>query len=121
MALSVAKIAKLAFDGVAGAITGVIGPATLTFVTQGTYNQATRAYPNTPTELTGRAYIGTAAAIASSFPAFVAGPDDTLMGLEGFSSVPDVGWTVTFKGITREIKEIGDIAGAGGFTEVIAA
>lgn len=120
MALSVAKIANLAFNGVGGAIKGVIGPATLTFQTQGTYNQNTREYTTADTVLSGRAYIGTSAAIASSFPSFTAGPDDTLMGLEGFTSVPDVGWTVTFKGITREIKAVGDIAGAGGFTEVIA-
>lgn len=121
MALSVADIAKLAFDGVAGAITDVIGSATLTFETQGAYNASTRTYATTTTVLTGRAYIGTAAAIASSFPAFVAGPDDTLMGLEGFSQVPDIGVQVTFNSVTREIKAVGDIAGAGGFTEVIAA
>ncbi len=121
MALSVADIAKIAFDGVAGAVTGVIDVATLTINTQGAYNASTRLYANTETVLSGRAYIGTAAAIASSFPAFVAGPEDIVMGLEGFSQVPDIGDQVTFKTVIREIKAVGDIAGAGGFTEVVAA
>jgi len=164
MALSVAKIAKIAFDGVAGAISGVAKAASLAFDTQGggaddtedygdisdgatefedfgsiadattesedygsitatlsVYNAVTGQWTLTTTTITGgRAIIGTQAAIASKFPAYVAGPDDTLMFLEGFTSVPAIGWRVTAGGITRTIKAVGDIAEGGGFFEVVA-
>ena len=120
MALSVGKIAKLAADGVSGAVSDVIGPATLTFITQGSYNSATRSHIDFPTTISGRASIGTSKAIKSVFPAFISGPDDVLMSLFGFTQVPKVGWTIRFKDVDREIKAVGDIAGVGQFFEVVA-
>jgi len=120
MALTVGKISKLAASGVSGAIKGVLEGATLTFITQGQYNSATRSHIDFPTTINGRAVIGTAAAIPSKFPAFIAGPHDVLMSLFDFKQIPKIGWTVTFKGVDRQIKAVGDVAGAGEFFEVVA-
>ena len=86
------------------------------------YNTDSGSWDTVETVYTGgRAVIGTQAAIASTFPGYATGPDDTLIYLEGFTSVPDIGWTVTVNSIARTIRAVGDIAGAGTFFEVVAA
>lgn len=119
--VTVADISKEAFDAVAAELGGVVHDATLTYDVLGEHNPTTGVAVATPTTATGRAVFGTAAAIASRFPAYVIGPDDLLIMLEGFTTVPRVGWRVTINSIERTIKAVGDIAGAGDFFEVIAA
>ena len=93
-----------------------------TIMVIGDYNTDSGSWDTVETLYTGgRAVIGTQAAIASAFPGYATGPDDTLIYLEGFTSVPDIGWTVTVNSIARTIKAVGDIAGAGTFFEVVAA
>jgi len=106
---------------ISDAVTESLDYGTITSAISG-YNTETGSWDTVETVFTGgRAMIGTRAAIASAFPAYVTGPDDTLIYLEGFTSVPDVGWTVTVDSIARTIKAVGDIAGAGTFFEVVAA
>lgn len=120
--VTVAEIAKEAFDGVAVSIEGVVKAATMEYDTQGAYNAATGTYALTPTSGgAGRAIVGTAKAVKSSFPAYVAGPNDILLYLEGFTSSPSINWRVSIDGVVRVIKHIGDVVGAGGFFEVVAA
>ena len=121
MSLSVADIAKKAFDGVAAGLSGVVKSATITVEVKGEYNATTGTRAVTSTTYSGRAVFGTAAAIRSRFPAYEVGPDDLIISLEGFSTVPSVNDTVTIDSVDRTIKAVGDIAGAGDFFEVIAA
>ena len=117
---TVASIAADAFNGVGAAIDGVILTAVMEYETQGDYDRSTQLYITFTTSLTGRAVVGTASAIKASFPSYTVGPEDTLLLLEGFAEVPEAGWKVTAGGKTRIIKDVGDIAGAGTFFEVVA-
>ena len=122
MTAYIAQIAKSAFDRAALAIDGVVKVATISHDTKGAYNTTTGVYAvdSTPTA-TGRAVFGTASALRGSFPAFIAGPADMIISLEGFTTVPQVGWSLTIDGVEMIIKAVGDIAGAGVFFEVIAS
>ena len=122
MSLTVAQIAASAFTAVDAQVTGVVQTASMSYETKGAYNPATGTHISFSTDVTGgRVVIDTSAAIANKFPGYVAGPDDLVLLLEGFPTVPQVGWTVTAGGVTRTIKAVGDIAGAGAFFEVVAA
>ena len=120
MTITVAEIAKQAFNGVAAALGGVVSDATLSYDAQGAHDPVTGTAITTTTSATGRAVIGTSAAIPSKFPSYVVGPFDTLIMLEGFSMAPKVGFKVTIGTNERTIKAVGDIAGAGEFFEVVA-
>jgi len=122
MVTTVAEIAELAFTSVNAAISGVIYPATMAYDTVGAYNPATGKHIAFSTPVTGgRAVLSTSAPVQTDFPAYVAGAADQMMLLEGFTTVPQVGWTVTADGATRTIKAVLDVAGAGEFFKVVAA
>lgn len=119
--VTVAEIAKQAFDGVAAALGGVVREVTLSYDTLGVHDAVTGTAPTVTTTATGRSVVGTASAIPNKFPAYTAGPNDILIMLEGFDVVPRVGWRVTINGdAERTIRAVGDIVGAGAFFEVVA-
>lgn len=120
---TVAEIAKEAFDAVAAEFTDVIQTATLTRpATDRTYNASSGAYEGgtDPINQTGRGLIGTAQALKDTFPAHVAGPTDTLIYLEGFTTEPKENDKVTIAGVERTIANTGDIVGVGTFFAVVA-
>ena len=122
MVTTIAQIAASAFTAVDAQITGVVRAASMSYDTKGAYNPATGKHISFATEVTGgRVVVDTSASIANKFPSYVAGADDLVLILEGFTTVPQIGWTVTAGGVTRTIKAIGDIVGAGTFFEVVAA
>jgi len=126
---TVAAIAAEAFDAVAEEISGLILACTVTRKTQGAYDATTGAYSETTTTFTGRAVIATGstvegvgnAKIADLFPAYVAGPSDTVMILEGLTGAPKENDTIAAGGVTRTVKAVGDVVGAGTLFLVIAA
>lgn len=121
MSLSIATIAAMAINGVAGAIPDAVPVATLTRAVLGAYDAATGAYARTLTEWTGRAVFQTVSpSRMAQFPGYVAGATDVLLMLEGFRSVAEND-TVTIGGVVRTIKAVASIGGAGTVYNVMAA
>ncbi|MCD1619136.1 hypothetical protein K7H20_13785 [Salipiger manganoxidans] len=116
---TVSQIAKLAFDGVARGIPDAIHAATLTRTTQGAYDVATGTYATTTAAQTGRAVVDTVRPVADVFPAYVVGPGDELILLEGFTSAKEND-SLTFAGRTRIVRQVQDIVAAGALFYVIA-
>lgn len=127
MSTTVAAIAAEAFTAVAAELPDVIKACTLTHVAKGSYNPTTDAYGQTTTTATGRSLNATGSSVESvsstikdHFPAYVAGPADVVLFLEGLSMAPKENDTVTIGAVVRTIKAVGDIVGAGSFYVVIA-
>lgn len=120
---TVAEIAKLAVDGVQGAIPDAIDNATLTEKAKGTtYDTVTASYPVVSTDHgTCRAVLETQKPISDVFPDYIVGSSDQLYFLEGYSSVPKEGWEITIDNVTRTIKRAQDILNAGSIGYVIAS
>ena len=114
MTISVGDIATAAFNGVAGAMSGVIKTLTISHDVNGSYDPATGTYATTPATDTGRIVVASTTPIADVFPAYVIGPADLLIMAEGLSTAPKEGWTATFDGTDHSIKQVLDIAGGGG-------
>ncbi|ASY62524.1 hypothetical protein SJ05684_c10670 [Sinorhizobium sojae CCBAU 05684] len=129
MTTTVAAIAEEVFDAVAEELSDVILSCTVTHKTQGAYDATTGAYSETTSTYTGRALICTGATvegvggakITDIFPGYVAGPADVVMILEGLTGDPKENDTIAAGGVTRTIKAVGDVVGAGSFFIVIAA
>lgn len=117
---TVAQIADEAFDNVALAITDAIKTATLSSVANGSYNYDTGAYATTTTTISGRCVIDSQTPASDIFPDYVIGPNEQMMMLEGFSSVPVEGWTLTLGSITYTVKRVQDIVGAGAIQMIVA-
>ena len=116
---TVADIASDAFGAVSAAITDAIHAATLTRTTQGAYDPATGAYAATTAEQTGRAVVDTVTPIDDAFPAYVVGPADELILLEGFTSCVEND-ALEFAGRTRTVRRVQDIVAAGTLFFVVA-
>jgi len=120
MALTVAQIAAMAFNGVSGAIPDAIHPATLTRTVHGAvYDPVTGSYPTTTETQTGRVVVDTVKPVQDVFPAYVAGPGDELILLEGFTSARE-NETLIFAGRTRVIRQVQDIVSAGSLFYCVA-
>ena len=117
---TVAEIAAEAFTDVDLELTDVIKACTVETIVQGAYNPATGLYAETPTSFTGRSIMDQASPIKDVFPEYVAGPGDTLFWLEGLSQSPKELDKLTIGGLDREIKQVGDVAGASTFFSVVA-
>lgn len=118
--ISVAQIAAMAFNAVGGAMEGVIQSATLTRTTQGAYDPLTGEYTTTTQTFTGRAVFSDEKAMADAFPAYQIGPTDRMLSLEGFTTTPREGETLTVGGQTLQIIRVADVVGAGQFFSIIA-
>lgn len=119
--ISVAEIAKKAFDGVAAKMPEVIQVGELSKKAAGSYNAATGKYEAVSTDIFScRVLIGTSNAIQDTFPAHAIGPKDIILYLEGLSSVPSEGDLITVSGVERKIVKTGDIVGVGTFFVVVA-
>ncbi|MEB3419908.1 hypothetical protein ACFSDD_11050 [Salipiger marinus] len=116
---TVAEISREAFDAVAAEIPDAIHAATLTRTTQGAYDVATGTYATTTATQTGRAVVDTVRPVADVFPAYVVGPGDELILLEGFTSAKEND-SLTFAGRTRIVRQAQDIVAAGALFYVIA-
>jgi len=118
MTISVADIAAKAFDGVAGAMSGVIKTLTISHDVNGAYDTATGTYATTTTTDTGRVVIDSKP-IAGVFPEYVAGPADLLVLAEGLTTAPQEGWTATFDSTAHSIRIVSDVAGGGGAYQMV--
>lgn len=117
---TVAEIALEVFTALAEELPDVVKACTLTKVTKGTYDATTGAYSETPATYTGQAIIttgGTVEGINSTlrdaFPAYVAGPTDINMILQGLSAAPEKNDTLTIGSDDWTIKLVGDVVGVG--------
>lgn len=112
MSLTVAQIAAKALNAAQGAITDAVHVAYVSRADKASYDVATGAYANTPETQTGRAVVQNAAPSTDQFPGYVAGPNDQVLMLEGFTSVKqnDV---VTIGARDLTVMAVQDIAGAG--------
>ncbi len=132
---SIGEIQTLAYNGVGGAIPGLVQDATFEYETRGGLNRSTRKYISFTITGTGRAIIQTDKAISSQFPAYTVGPEDIMINLEGITVtingvtqtleaagvVIEKGWKVTIGGVTRTINAVGDLGGVGQAFNVVAA
>jgi len=119
MARTVAQIAKRAFDRVAARIPDAIHAATLTREVQGAYDAVAGAYSTTTATQSGRIVVDTVKPIADIFPAYVVGPSDELILLEGFTSAVEND-ELQFAGRTKTVKKVQDIVAAGSLFYVVA-
>ncbi len=116
---SVADIAKLAMDAVSGEISDAIHPASLSEDAQGAYNAATGAYAITTTTAAGRAVVASEKPVTDIFPAYIVGPADELILLEGFTACRE-NMRLTFAGWVRTVTQVQDIVNAGTLFYVVA-
>lgn len=112
MSTTVTAIADAAFDAVNAAITDVIDDATITYITNGSYNYSTGAYAETATAITGRALFDTETPAADIFGDTVVGPRDQLVLLEGFSTAAKEGYKLTVNSVDYEVKSAQNIVGS---------
>ena len=117
--VTIAEIAKEAFDAVALEITDAIHAATLTRTVDGVYNTTTGAYETTTPDQEGRAVVDTVTPKADVFPDYVVGPADELVLLEGMTSAKEND-SLVFAGRTRIVMQVQDIVAAGSLFFVIA-
>lgn len=117
--ISVADIAAQAFGAVAGAMSGVVKPATLTRITQGVYNPATGSYTTTTATTGGRAIFDTSKPVEDVFPAHVIGPGESLVYFEGLSWAPKETDAATIDGSSYQIAIVSDVLHAGGLYAAI--
>jgi hypothetical protein len=120
MSTTVANIAKAAMDNVSAAITDAILDVTLTWEPQGAYNFDTGEYATTTGTDTGRAVIDTVKPMTDIFPDYTVGPGDELVFLEGLTTAPQEGYTITSGATEWHIRQVQDIVGAGSIFYVIA-
>lgn len=118
--MSVAAVAKTAYDEAAKAFPEVIKSATLTRVTNGVYDPATGGYGQTTANHTCRALFDTATPIIDLFPDYTAGPKDNIVYLEGLSIEPVEGDEISVDGLTRIVQAVGNIVQANSFYAVVA-
>lgn len=121
MALSVASIARRAYDGVAGKITGVIHEATLAQSSgEPVYDPETGQYTSSEVTETCRIVFDNATPLTDTFPDFVPGPGDELAYVEGLSALaPREGDRIEAAGKTFAVKKVSDLLRAGAFYPVI--
>lgn len=119
MSLTIARIAAMALNGAQGAISDAVPVATLTRTTQGAYDAANGLHLTTDTVTTGRAVFQGVAPAKDMFPAYVVGPGDELILLEGFTSALEND-VLTIGARTLTIMAVRDIGGAGSVFNVMA-
>jgi hypothetical protein len=116
---TVGEINAMAVDAVQAAIPDAVHSASLSEDTQGAYDNATGAYAITTVTAAGRAIVETAKPIADIFPAYVVGPSDELVWLEGFTAARE-NMRLTFGGWVRHVTQSQDVLGAGSAFYVVA-
>lgn len=116
---TVTEIAGRAFDRVSARITDAVHSASIVRTTNGAYNASTGAYATTTATTTGRAVFANETPIEDIFPDYVVGASDQMLILEGFASVKEND-DITIGGVTRTVRRVQDIAGAGSVFYVVA-
>lgn len=120
MALSVATIAKRAYDGVAGKITGVIHEATLKREGEPAYNPETGGYTSSEETEACRIVFDNATPLTDVFPDFVPGPGDELAYVEGLANMaPREGDRIEAADKAFAVKKVSDLLRAGAFYPVV--
>lgn len=117
--MRVADIAREAFEGVSDEIEGIIQPAVLQRAARGAHDPATGTRPQTIEQWPGRALKADEKALADIFPAYVIGPADSLVYLEGCAMIPVETDSLMINGAPNEVVRVGDIVGAGEFFVLI--
>lgn len=120
--LTIADIAKEAFDGLELEISDAILAGELFENVQGAYDQATASHPVTETSRgTFRAILETQKPVRDVFPDYVAGPGEELFFIEGLSNVPKEGWIMRINGNDRTILRAQDILLSGSIAYVVTS
>lgn len=121
MTISVADIAKQAFDKVASKISGVIQAATITRTVNGTYNPTTGTYTQSTSTDTGRGVFASEDVAKDIFPDYIIGPSDEMIYLEGLKSLaPKETDNLAIGGRTLTIKRVRNLVNSGGLYAVMA-
>ena len=121
MTVSVADIAKSAFDKVSTKISGVIQTATMTRKSGGTYDPATGTYTNGTATDSGRGVFGSTDAAQDIFPEYVIGSSDELIYLEGFDTLaPKETDELSIGGRTLKVMASRNLLNTGGLYVVMA-
>jgi len=116
---TIAAIAAKAMTAVAAKITDAVADATLVRDVQGDYDTAAGEYALTTVTQTGRAVFQSITPADDMFPGYVVGPTDQLILLEGFTSAIEND-RLTIGGVTRTVRAVQDIGGAGVLFNVVA-
>jgi hypothetical protein len=117
--LTVGEINKMALDAVQSVITDAVHFASLSEDTQGAYDVVTGEYAVTTVTAVGRAVVDTVKPVGDIFPAYVVGPADELVWLEGFIAARE-NMRLTFGGGVRHVTQVQDVLGAGSAFYVVA-
>lgn len=118
--LTVANIAKRAFDGVAGKVTDVIHEGTLKRVIPGEYDPNTGMVEDETVTDSCRAIFDNQQPLQDLFPDFVPGASDELVYLEGLTEMqPREGDSLETAGRTFAVIRTSDILRAQGLYSMI--
>lgn len=120
MTLSVADIGKLAFDGVAAALSGVVHDARLTWDAKGDYDIDAGKRTKSKRFIDGRAVEDASKPVADIFPDYTKGPADRMVLLEGLVVAPQETMRLCYSDRDLTITAVADIAGGGGLYYVMA-
>lgn len=117
---TVAEIAKEAFDGVAEEMPDVIQAASLTRTVRGEeYDSDTGSYLVTTETWPCRALFADENSMADAFPAYVIGPSDRMVYVEGLTTTPNETDRMVIGGQPVIVQSVGDIVGVGTFFSLI--
>lgn len=116
---TVAEIAKEAFDDVAAEMPEVIQTAELRRTTRGAYDPRTGTYAEIAQAYPCRVLFSDERAMADTFPAFVSGPTDRMVYVEGIQTVPVENDRMTIGSRGVVVRQVGDIVGVGSFFALV--
>lgn len=116
---SVAEIAREAYDAVAAEMPEVIQHAELRRTMRGAYDPRTGTYTEITKAYPCRALFSDERAMADTFPAFVAGPTDRMVYVEGIQTAPIESDRMTIGGRAVVVRQVGDIVGVGSFFALV--
>ena len=137
--VTVAEIAKEAFDAVADEMPDVVQVASLTRTVPMTwvlesgywrddgywmtrtdaYDPVTGEYETVDATFSCRALFADEKAIADTFPSYVVGPSDRMVYAEGLAVVPEENDRMAIGGQPVVVTRVGDIVGVGTFFSLI--
>ena len=117
---TVTEIARKSFDSAAAKFSDVIKDgAIIRTVRSGEYDPATGAYPETTQEWPCRVLFADEKAMADTFPAYVIGPSDRMIYVEGLATAPKETDNMIIGAQPVIVTRVGDIVGVGRFFSLI--
>lgn len=119
MSLTVAQIAKKAFDAVAAKLNGVVFDGVLTTDEKGEYNTATASYDDASDATSNCRVIVDKTPRDGKLGTYTIGEKERVILVEGLTTTPTENMTITFNGVTKTITFVDDALFAGGLYNMV--